>query len=69
MAKKIEFDRNWSEQPYKNIKKNLVMCVCILFSQIVSCLYKEVYLQIFKRVSFWLHGSCGDREVWARKPG
>ena len=26
---------------------------------LVWCLYKEVYLQIFKRVSFWLHGCCG----------
>ena len=25
----------------------------------VCCLYKEVYLQIFKRVSFWLNGCCG----------
>ena len=33
------------------------------------CLYKEVYFQIFKRVSFWLHGCCGEWEGWARKPG
>ena len=33
------------------------------------CLYKEVYLQIFKRVSFWLHDCCGEWEGWARKPG
>ena len=26
---------------------------------LVCCLYKEVYLQIFKRVSFWLNGCCG----------
>ena len=32
------------------------------------CLYKEVYLQFFKRVSFWLHGCCGEWEGWARKP-
>ena len=36
---------------------------------LVWCLYKEVYLQIFKRVSFWLHGCCGEWEGWARKPG
>ena len=30
---------------------------------LVFCLYKEVYLQIFKRVSFWLHGCCGEWEV------
>ena len=26
---------------------------------LVCCLYKEVYLQIFKCMSFWLHGCCG----------
>ena len=31
-------------------------------------LYKEVYLRIFKRVSFWLHGCCVKWEGWARKP-
>ena len=31
--------------------------------------YKEVYLQIYKHVSFWLHGFCGEWEGWARKPG
>ena len=36
---------------------------------LVCCLYKEVYLQIFKRVSFWLHGCCGEWEGWARKLG
>ena len=36
---------------------------------LVCCLYKEIYLQIFKRVSFWLHGCCGEWEGWARKPG
>ena len=30
-------------------------------------LYKEVYLQIFKCVSFWLHGCCGEWEGWPRK--
>ena len=30
---------------------------------------RRFYLQIFKRVSFWLHGCCGDWEGWARKPG
>ena len=29
---------------------------------------KEVYLQIFKCVSFWLHGRCGKWEGWVRKP-
>ena len=36
---------------------------------LVCCLYKEVYLQIFKRVSFWLHDCCGEWVGWARKPG
>ena len=36
---------------------------------LVCCLYKEVYLYIFKRVSFWLHGCCGKWEGWARKTG
>ena len=36
---------------------------------LVWCLYKEVYLQIFKCVSFWLHGCGGEWEGWARKPG
>ena len=29
---------------------------------LVCWLYKEVYLQIFKCVSFWLHGCCGEWE-------
>ena len=29
---------------------------------LVCCLYKEVYLQIFKCVSFWFHGCCGEWE-------
>ena len=29
---------------------------------LVCCLY-EVYLQIFKRASFWLHGCCGNEKV------
>ena len=29
---------------------------------LVCCLYKEIYLQIFKCVSFWLHGCCGEWE-------
>ena len=31
----------------------------------VFSLYKEDYLQIFKCVSFWLHGCCGEWEGWA----
>ena len=34
--------------------------------RLVCCLL--VYLQIFKRVSFGLHGCCGKWEGWARKP-
>ena len=29
---------------------------------LVCCLHKEVYLQILKCVSFWLHGCCGEWE-------
>ena len=36
---------------------------------LVCCLYKEVYLQKFNRVSYWLHGCGGEWEGWARKPG
>ena len=35
---------------------------------LACCLYKEVNLQIFKWVFFWLHGCCEKWEVWARKP-
>ena len=34
---------------------------------LVCCLYKEVYLQIFKCVSFWLQDCCGNWEGWTRK--
>ena len=34
---------------------------------LVCCLYKEVYLHIFKRASFWLHGCCGEWGGWVRK--
>ena len=33
------------------------------------CLFKEVHIQFFKRMSFWLHGYCGAWEGWARKLG
>ena len=35
---------------------------------LVCCLYKEVYFQIFKCVSFWLHSCCGEWKGWVRKP-
>ena len=42
------------------------ICVCTTFLRplrfgwlLVLSLYKEDYLQIFKFVSFWLHGCCG----------
>ena len=31
---------------------------------LVCCLYKEVYLQMCKCMSFWLHGCCGEWEGW-----
>ena len=51
-----------------------ICCMCRfllplrLVSLLVCCLYKEVYLQIFNCVSFWLHGCCGEWEGWTRKP-
>ena len=35
---------------------------------LVCCLYQDVYLQIWKWMSFWLHGCCGKWEGWVRKP-
>ena len=43
-------------------------CLCIDLYDLsavwllVCCLYNEVYLQMFKCVSFWLHGCCGEWE-------
>ena len=47
----------------------LHVCVIILWPLRFSWLfvlgfYKEDYLQIFKGVSFWLHGFCGQWEGW-----
>ena len=36
---------------------------------LACCLYKDIYLQIVKRVSFWLHGCCGEWKGWACKLG
>ena len=38
-----------------------------LVLMLVCCLFKNVYLQIFKYVSFWLDVCCGDREGLGRK--
>ena len=35
--------------------------LCLVW-MLVCCLYKEVYLQILKCVSFWLHGCCREWE-------
>ena len=51
-------------------------CMCIDFYDLSTwgCCWFVVYirsfnyLQIFKCVSFWLHGCCGKWEGWARKP-
>ena len=44
------------------------VCVIIFMAApswlLVLGLYKEDYLQIFKCVSFWLHGFCGKWEGW-----
>ena len=49
------------------------LCVLILWPLhlwwlLVCCLYKEVYVEFFKCVSFWLHSCCGKLEGWAHKP-
>ena len=48
------------------------ICLCTTFLLplrfgwlLVLGLHKENYLQIFKCVSFWLHGCCGLWEGWA----
>ena len=35
---------------------------------LVCCIYKEVYLQIFKCVSFWLHDCQWEWKGWVCKP-
>ena len=44
---------------------NYAVCVLIFMTSpfgVAVGLYKEVYLQIFKCVYFWLHGCCGEWE-------
>ena len=69
-------------RPYSDVAKYIFIyniyylcCLCIDiydFSAWRGCwfvyLYKEVYLHIFKCVSFWLHGCCGGVGRLARKP-
>ena len=35
---------------------------------LVVCLYKDDYLHIFKGLSFWFNGCCGEKEGLFRKP-
>ena len=72
----LAFSRAEHSRPYSDVAKYifdiyylLTMLFVYWFSWplrlvwlLVCCLYKEVYLQIFKCVSFWLHGCCGEGE-------
>ena len=65
-------NRTFNKLEYE-IQYTLNLCVSITITSplvwmLVCCLYKEVYLQIFKCVSFWLHGCCGEWKGWTRKP-
>ena len=70
----------WAE-PYSdvpififNINIYYLCCLCIDFHDLsaklllVCCPFKEADLQLFKCVSFWFHGCCGEWEGWDRKP-
>ena len=57
--------------PYSDVAKYILCPMLFVYSflwhlrlvwLLVCCLYKENYLQIFKCVSFWLHGCCGEWE-------
>ena len=72
----LAFSRAEHSRPYLDVAKYifdikyLLTMLCVywflwplrLVWLLVCCLYKEVYLQIFKCVSFWLHGCCGEWE-------
>ena len=79
----LAFSRAEHSRPYSDVAIYIYICyiIFIIYALRVSilwplrlgwllvwCLDKEVYLQIFKRVSFWLQGCCGEWEGWARKP-
>ena len=72
----LAFSRAEHSRPYSDVSKyifDIYYLLTMLFVYwflwplrlvwlLVCCLYKEVYLQIFKCVSFWLHGCCGAWE-------
>ena len=72
----LDFSRAEHSRPYSDVAKyifDIYYLLTMLFVHwflwpirlvwlLVCCLYKEVYLQIFKCVSFWLHGCCGEWE-------
>ena len=72
----LAFSRAEHSRPYLDVAKYifdilyLFTMLCVywflwplrLVWLLVCCLYKEVYLQIFKCVSFWLNGCCGEWE-------
>ena len=74
----LAFSRAEHSRPYSDVAKyifDIYYLLTMLFVHwflwplrlvwlLVCCLYKEVYLQIFKRVSYWLHVCCGEWEGW-----
>ena len=72
----LAFSRAEHSRPYSDVAKyifdiyylltklfvNWFLWPLLLVWLLVCCLYKEVYLQIFKCVSFWIHGCCGEWE-------
>ena len=72
----LAFSRAEHSRPYSDVAKyifDIYYFLTMLFAYwfllplrlvwlLVCCLNKEVYLQIFKCVSFWLHGCCGEWE-------
>ena len=72
----LAFSRAEHSRPYSDVAKyifDIYYLLTMLFVYwflwplclvwlLVCSLYKDVYLQIFKCVSFWLHGCCGEWE-------
>ena len=72
----LAFSRAEHSRPYSDVAKYIfdiyyllimLFVYCFLWPLrvvwlLVCCLYKEVYLQVFKCVSFWSHGCCGEWE-------
>ena len=71
----LAFSRSEHSRPYSDVAKynfDIYYLLTMLFVYwflwplrlvwLLVCLYKEIYIQIFKCVSFWLHGCCGEWE-------